>query len=137
MEPKIEQFDAELAVLNAEVEAAIAKRKAWMDAHMVDYAKYQIGETLYDLKTGAVLGVISRLYRYWGGRDARYDTHMSVEYEFKTPHIGYDNTSRHAGGLSFGNHEDLIREKESQLRMARLRGPDGAIEWAKLFAPET
>lgn len=31
--------DRELAALNAEVEASLAKRKDWMDAHMPDYAR--------------------------------------------------------------------------------------------------
>lgn len=35
-----QELDAELAALNAAVDGALAKRREWMDAHMVDYAKW-------------------------------------------------------------------------------------------------
>ena len=126
----------ELDRLNAEVKTAIAKRERWMDAHMPDYAKYQVGEAIYDMRSGARLGVVSRLYRYWGGRDPQYDVSMVIDYEFKTPQGFYDNTSRHAGGLWIGTAQELTAYHESQARVARLRGPDGGIEWAKVFHVE-
>lgn len=128
-------LDADLARLNAEVEAVLAKRRHWMDAHMADYARFQVGETLYDMQTGALLGVVSRLYRYWDGRDPRYDTSMSIEYEFETPRKGcFDNTSRYAGLLRVGNAEDRRRHLEVELRIARRTRPDGGVDWDAAFA---
>ena len=112
-DPRIVALDAELATLNAEVEAAVRKRTAWMDAHMSDYAEVQVGEPLYDLTHLRHVGTVTRLYRYWGPnkngliRDHQYDTHMSVEYEFLEAGTKnfYDNTSRHGGATYFGSEE--------------------------------
>lgn len=132
-------LDDDLKRLNANVEAALAKRRAWMDAHMADYARFQVGETLFNMRTGELLGVVSKLYRYWAssGDNPRYDTAMNVEYEFKTPAGYFDNTSRHAGTVWVGTAAQFADQLESKARLARLRGPDGQVEWAKFFpSPE-
>jgi hypothetical protein len=72
--PTRDELDAELAALNAAVNDALRKRREWMDKHMTDYAKFQVGDELVDMRTGRVLGTVCELYRYWGGRDDRYDT---------------------------------------------------------------
>lgn len=92
----------ELDALNRAVDDAVDKRTAWMDAHMTDWADADVGDEISD-SNGRVLGVVTRLYRYWGPqshsggkcRDPQYDTHMSIEYEFKRDlHSNFtDNTS--------------------------------------------
>lgn len=118
-----ERLDAELAALNKAVDDAVAARRAWMDAHMPDYARHRVGETLYDLNTGRELGTVSRLYRYWGEQDdPRYDTTMSVQYEIVVSNSHgvrvLDNTSRQPG-LRYGNAAQLAREMEGKAAMAR------------------
>lgn len=119
---------AELKTLNDEVKAILAKRKAWMDAHMADFARYQIGEEIYDANTGRRLGVISKHYRYWGDRDPTYDTSMNVEYEFHTGNNCYDNTSRQPG-LSICNLDELAARRKREADYLILK----AKEWRKGF----
>lgn len=85
-------LDVELQLLNQEVDDAIAKRKAWMDSHMEDYASMKVGESIYNTHTGECLGVISELYRYHAN-DPRYDRSMSINYRYKTRGGWYSSTS--------------------------------------------
>jgi hypothetical protein len=90
----------ELKQLNAEVDAVLAKRKAWMDEHMKDFAKVQIGEDIYDLHTKRKLGVVTAHYRYWDHQhNPLYDNGMNVECQFQpNPREKFfDNTSRQPG----------------------------------------
>jgi len=114
-------LDAELEIINAEVDVVLAKRKAWMDAHMGDYAKYQIGDVIYDLKTGEKLGCITRHYRYQASHAPFFDTTMSIEYEFETPLGCLDNTSRHHGWIMFGNIGQLLEYQKSELAFTQLK----------------
>lgn len=84
MSPKEELLRIELTNLNRAVEDAVRARTAWMDAHMPDFSRVQVGEELFDAANGyRRLGIVHKLYRYWGGgRDWRYDTSMDVNYEY-------------------------------------------------------
>jgi hypothetical protein len=117
-----EQLDNDLARLNKAVEAALAERKAWMDSHMPDYAKYKIGEELFDLKTGERLSVVSSYYRYWSGHNPSLDTTMNIEYQFETSRNCFDNTSRQPA-RSIGNAEELEWK----------RRPRTPVNWDKVF----
>ena len=105
---------SELESLNAEVTAVLAKRKAWMDAHMADFAKVQVGEEIWDLRSVHCLGTVSKLYRYWGDHNPLYDTSMSVCYQYHTGNNIYDNTSRQS--LWIGTKDDAQKETEYRLR---------------------
>lgn len=116
------QLDAELAEHNKAVAIVLGSRKAWMDAHMADYARFQIGDEIYDLTTGSKLGTVTEHYRYWAS-DPRFDDNMSIYYRYKTyqPFGGYeliDNTSRQTG-VMFGTKADVERYLGS--RLASLR----------------
>lgn len=117
------ELNAELEALNNAVTAAIDARRAWMDAHMADYAEYAVGDDLYDLKTGQRLGTITKLYRpTWGISNPVYQTSMEVAYEYRhSDNSPYDNTSRQMY-LSFGDRAELLRRRESEL--ARLQRGD-------------
>ena len=65
-------FENEIAVLNQKVDEAINKRKAFLDSKMSEVAKVKIGEEIYNLETGQLLGVVTELYRYWDNRNERY-----------------------------------------------------------------
>ena len=108
----LDEVDAEqLKLLNAAVKDAIAARTAWLDEQMPKYAKYAIGEELFDLDTGRWLGEVSSYYRYWADQNPVHDTHLSIEYKLRTQENVYDNTSRHAGAISFGNRAELERRR--------------------------
>jgi hypothetical protein len=101
--------DAELAGLNAEVKAAIERRRAWLDAKMHELSTLKVGDGIYDIATGSRLGTVSALYRYWRDRDSGVrDTYLSCEYEYeRAPHV-FHNTSSQSGRL-FGTKEDAER----------------------------
>lgn len=120
------ELQRELDVLNRTVDEAIAKRTAWMDGHMAAFARYAVGEEIFDRATGRRLGVVSRLYRYHGPardqaepRDSRFDRSMSVEYEFETAPLCFDNTSRRGGPYSICNRKELTEMLEA--KAVRLR----------------
>ena len=107
-----EEDAQELKRLNDAVKNAIATRSAWLDDHMAKYAKYAIGEELFDLDTGRTLGTVDSYYRYWADQNQMYDTSMSIDYKLRRRAHIYDNTSRHAGSVSFGNRAELERRRK-------------------------
>lgn len=109
-------LEAELKQLNETVDKALADRKQWMDDHMKDFAKYQVGEKLYDMNTGKLLGTITKLYRYWANHDPMLDRSMHIDYIYQTSPNMNDNTSRHGGGLWYGNKEELEKHFAWKLR---------------------
>lgn len=115
----------ELKALNAEFFVAMEKRKAWMDAHMTDFARYQVGDEIFAMSNGARLGVVSKLYRYWGSdnRDPQYDTEMNIEYEYCTGNNCYDNTSRRP--INIMNRQEL-----DDWQRFRNRAP---TDWNEIF----
>lgn len=126
------ELQAELNVLNAEVVAVLAKRKAWMDAHMQDFSNFKVGDEVYDSNTGRMLGVVTELYRYWGERDPRYDTGMDIEISYRNSGGGIDNSSRHAGGgPSFCTREEAAEAMKSRAEYLawKARGSD----WSEVF----
>lgn len=128
------ELQKELDKLNAEVTAVLAKRKVWMDAHMADFSTFKIGDEVYDTNTGALLGVVSKLYRYWGERDPRYDTQMSIEIEYRVEGSSegmnfIDNSSRHAGaGPSFGTKEQAQQAAQSRAEYLAWKARGGNLE---------
>ncbi len=118
--PLTKDEEAELAVLNAAVTAAIDARRKWLDAKMVECSSLKVGDDIYDLNSGQRLGRISRLYRYWQDCDEGVrDDSPHCHYEFETSRNCFDNTSRHGGTLSFGTREDAA--KRAEMMAQRLR----------------
>lgn len=111
----MKKLDAELAALNAAVEAAFKARKEWMDAHMADYAICKIGEELVDLNTGRNFGKVAEFYRYHAN-DQEYDTSMAIHYRFESG----DNTSSRPG-ISFGTHEQYLERRQSEIEYLKRR----------------
>lgn len=118
-----EQMDAELDALNEAVKQAIDARTQWMNDHMTHYAKWQVGEELFDLETGRRVGVVSRLYRFHGPqhdgdlrcRDDRFDTSMSVEYEVRERDNIFGNSSCCHGMYRWGTREELANRLRNRL----------------------
>lgn len=107
-----EEDTKQLKLLNDAVKAAIAARTKWLDEHMPKYAKYAIGEELFDLDTGLRLGTVDSYYRYWAEqRNPTYDTGLNIEYKLKVKDCIFDNTSRHAGRVNFGNRAELEKRR--------------------------
>lgn len=132
--PPPKELQAELDVLNVEVTAVLAKRKAWMDAHMQDFSNFKVGDEVYDANTGRLLGAVSELYRYHAEHSPQYDTHMTIEIQFRMEGTTncYDNSSRHAGvGPHFATRqeaEDAMRSRAEYLAW-KARGED----WSEVF----
>lgn len=133
----ISWLDAALQLLNEEVEAVLAKRKEWMDEHMPDYAKVQVGEEIFDLRTCERLGVVTKLYRFHADRDPRYDTSMSIEYEFETGRRGcvvfHDNTSRHGSYFPVGTRQEAADRLKDRAEVTALGDPSAPETWERIF----
>lgn len=112
-------LDAELKRLNQAVDDAVDARKAWMDGHMADYAQHQVGDVLYDLGTGQLVGTVSSFYRFHAD-DQRFDRSMSVDYQIEMAGWGncYDNTSSQPG-RRLGTAEELAAHLEQRAAYAR------------------
>jgi hypothetical protein len=112
---------AELDALNAAVDQALANRKAWLDAKMVETSRLKVGDEIYNLKTGDRLGVVTELYRYWANQNNLLDTGVHCDYRYlvrgDAAIRSYDNTSRQIG-LRYGSKEDLIWQKQFELSSA-------------------
>lgn len=115
---------AELDKLNAEWQEITDRRKKWMDDHMGDFAKFKIGDEIFDMATGTRLGIISRLYRYWGepSRDPQYDHAMNINYEYCTGNNCFDNTSRRP--IMIGTAKELEAQRNWRAE---------AVNWSKYF----
>jgi hypothetical protein len=107
---KREELDKELSILNNKVIDSIKERTKWLDEHMKDVAKFQIGDKIFN-SNGKELGVVSEYYRYWASQNIMYDTTLSVCYKYRVnPYDSfcptYDNTSRQIG-CSFLTEEEV------------------------------
>jgi len=101
--------EAELAALNNAVKNAIAKRREWLDAKMVEASSLKIGDDIYDVNRGCRLGTVRKMYRYWRDKDEGVrDTRLSVEYEFEVYDKCYSNTSSRPE-LWYGSRQDAER----------------------------
>ena len=105
----------ELDRLNGEVDQAITNRTEWLDSKMPHYAKVQVGDDIYNLGTGKLLGEVSSLYRYQASQNKLFDTSLSIEYEFKEPYIDscFGNTS--CIYVLVGTKDDLINTRRVEL----------------------
>jgi hypothetical protein len=103
----------ELENLNEAVSQAISKRKKWLDTMTVKCADVKIGEKLYDVTTGRVLGVVSDIYR--PTPNDLYDTTVSVHYRYETSRNCFNNTSSQPG-LYVGSKQQAIDYAASRLK---------------------
>jgi hypothetical protein len=108
----------ELALLNDAVDGAIQTRRDWLDAKMAETSKLKVGDDVYNLRSGARVGVVSELYRYHTERNDLFDTSHYCEYRYETHPNSFDNTSRQSG-QSFGTREDAVRHAEYKLERLR------------------
>lgn len=115
-----ENDQAELDALNKAVDDAICTRREWLDKKMHEYSKLKVGDDIYDLNKGIKVGVVSKLYRYWTGKDDLRDDSLDTNYEYDTG-CGHSNTScQHT--TSFGTRPDAIRRAELNLIGILLQG---------------
>lgn len=120
--PLTEDEKSELADLTAAVSAAIEARRNWLDAKMQECSQLQVGDDIYDLRSGTRVGKIVELYRFWRDRDEGLrDTSAHCNYRYETHPGCFDNTSRQVG-RSFGTREEAIHRAEMQA--SRLRRKD-------------
>jgi hypothetical protein len=72
---------AELDKLNKAIDRAVERRTIFLDNKMKEYADVPIGGELYNLLSKRRVGIVKRHYRFWRGRDWRYDNSFSIDYE--------------------------------------------------------
>lgn len=116
-----EEERIELATLTDAVHAALRARTDWLDAKMVETSELQVGDDIYNLRTGRKVGVVAELYRYWRDRNDLLDDNVGCSYRYETGYVGsrcFDNTSRQYD--SFGTREQALVRAE--FTAARLRG---------------
>jgi hypothetical protein len=83
-----------LARLNCDIDDAIKRRTKWLDSKMSEYSDIQVGDTIYNIQTKELLGIVTKLYRYQTNQNVIYDTTLSICYEFRRYDDIIDNTSR-------------------------------------------
>lgn len=107
---------AALKALNDEVEAAVAKRTAWLDLKMLEASSLKPGDDIYDLHSGYKLGVVTQIKRYHRG-NAQYDTSEDFYYEYEEtrppplpgefPRCRFlNNTSRDSSTMRMGTRDE-------------------------------
>ena len=99
-----------LKELNKLVKLAINNRMKWLDANMAKYANIGIGEKIYNLKNGSVLGEVTRQYRI-------DDSEMTIYYEYRMeghPN-SYSNTS--CNQIKVGTKEQYIQRLKHKQEM--------------------
>lgn len=97
----------ELADLNAAVITAVETRRVWLDKKMVECSKIQVGDSIFNLDTGQLLGKVTKLYRLFRNLDGGFfDTSPYCHYEYEAGPLRLDNTSRQPG-LRFGKIVDI------------------------------
>lgn len=112
-----EEDRLKLNELNRKVEDAIQERSDWLDSKMDEYAEIKVGEEIWDLVECKKLGVVAKLYRYFGD-DRSKDKHLSIDYEYQTGECCFDNTSRQPH-IRVGTKEDAIRYHEEKIKMLK------------------
>tara|TARA_Y100000310_G_scaffold345655_1_gene467803 strand:+ start:17679 stop:18104 length:426 start_codon:yes stop_codon:yes gene_type:complete len=110
-----------LELFNIQVGHAIERRKLFLDSLMEKYAKVKIGEDIYDLHTGKLLGVVKGYYRYWEDRDDGVrDNFLAIDYLYTSPHSKIlDNTSNKL--VWVGTHAQLIEKMERDVERQKWR----------------
>lgn len=103
--PLTESEKSELDILNKAVDDSVMRRKLWLDAKMLEVASLKVGDDIYNIATGQRLGVVSGIYRCHEG-DQRYDTGVSVNYQYCVGNNCHDNTSRQF--IRVGTKDDAI-----------------------------
>lgn len=109
-----EAEQAELDALNAAVTSAKEARRDWLDRKMHETSHLQVGDSIYDLRTGERLGTVRKLYRY--DKSSVY-----CDYEYETAPRCFDNTSSQPG-RSFGTRADAASSAVLELAARFITG---------------
>jgi hypothetical protein len=116
--PLTEGEKIDLARLNDSIKEAIKARTAWLDAKMVETSTLKVGDEIYDVDSGAMLGTVTGLYRYWRDQNDLLDTSYYCEYRYQSA-PGYNNNTSSQTGRSFGTRQEAGLRAE--MRAAALR----------------
>ena len=86
MTPTLSLSDrSELDHLNYEVEAALRRRREWLDERMGALSPLRVGDEIYDVDRGERLGIVTEIYRRFAARHhGIYDSDLVIEYEYLT-----------------------------------------------------
>lgn len=109
---------AKLQELNATVDRAIFARAGWLDSKIAEYATIPIGQNLYDLHTGELLGVVREHVRQQDlPPELERDRYLEITYWYDPPGGGRFSTDR--SGLRFGSRAERDARLQEKLAMPR------------------
>ncbi|MDP4224773.1 MAG: hypothetical protein Q8910_00185 [Bacteroidota bacterium] len=83
-----DEAQEKLEIYNQNVADAIKQRTEFMNKNMHLFAEFQIGDIVYNVKSGQATEVVEH-YRFWSNQNPYYDTSFSTHCRFKNG----DNTS--------------------------------------------
>jgi len=105
---------AKLDAMNDRVSSAIDERTEFLDALCGSISEFKIGDSIYDIKDGRLLGTVSKICRWHRGHH-EFDRSASFYYEYLIPGTTncHDNTSRQY--VYVGSKQDYINKLEREL----------------------
>ena len=104
-------IEKEFYLLRSKVIKAVEERTRWLDKNMKHFAKYKIGEELFEFDTGASIGRVCEYFRIHHG-SYEYDNSLSVYYLTDRG----NNTAANSFGI--GNREEYIENLKFKLELA-------------------
>ena len=115
---------AQLDHLNAEVQDAIDRRTKWLDMHMAQVCRLQIGDAIYDVNTGEKVGTVTEHYRYWASQRPDFDFSLEVDVKFEMEGMPncFGNTSCEPRRI-FGTWQDCVTAADMRAAILREIAP--------------
>lgn len=112
---KYEKLNAELKKYNELVNKAISNRERFLDANMKYFAEFEIGDKVYNVKTGETT-IVTGHYRYQFNQNKILDDSFNVDCQFENG----DNTSRYEYGHPYVSYEDYINRTQKYISKLEL-----------------
>jgi hypothetical protein len=112
-----DELEKELIKLNNEVKEVVEKRSKFLDDNMKYFAEFQIGDKVFNCKTGRI-GICSKHYRLNEDRP-ELDTSLRCDCEIKESRY-YDNTSRFIGFNPWVKYEDYENKTDTYIRKLEI-----------------
>ena len=88
-----EELQKQLTAKNAAIKTLVDEHASWMDEHMHRFAKVPVGEDIYNIQTGELLGRVVGHYRFWAEQNPLLDISFEVECSYENAFGVIDNTS--------------------------------------------
>jgi len=139
-----------ISKLTDDIDDALKVRTDYLEQLKDKYAKAKVGDRIFNERTGDLLGVCSKVYRYTSGHNfgGYHDSSVCIHYEYeKRNGFGknkiYDNTSRQEiGACAFDllgdqqkeNAKKSIDRYEFQKKVDNIKKTDSIDEYMREFS---